>query len=80
MWINFIDVTSNFRFESINATLEGGYRFKFLNYDNCQAKYLILSLLGPMLFSIKLHTIRPGCSIVYSEESQVIMSKNQSPR
>ena len=34
-----------------------------------------LTLLGPIEFSIKFDTVKSGCSIIYIEGSQVIISK-----
>ena len=45
-------------------------------YGFGQLKTRLLALFRAMEFSIKLHTIKSGWSIVYIEGSQVIISKN----
>ena len=45
------------------------------NFYSILVNYGFLTLLRPMEFSIKLHTIKSGWSIVYIEGSYVIISK-----
>ena len=56
-----------------------GITSRQISHSNCTVtlfcKY-ILTLIGPMKFSMKLHTIQSGWSIVYIEGSQFTILKN----